>query len=115
MRGSDLVQAIHNLKIAYEHLDSFRRDHKNSRADNLFKTYQSKIEWIVNDFITIPYLPEEVRAGIKKEWQSDIFTIPAILEKISLLNPEQREGVEGVIDCILKGEQLKVEINTGNE
>lgn len=109
MRGaSDLVAAIHHIKLAFEFLDSFRRDHPNSNGARVFKTYQNKLKWIVNDFLTIPYLPHEVSEGIRKEWQSDGFIIEAILEKINLLNPEQREGVEQVIDHILNGEQLEI-------
>lgn len=106
--AADLVQAIHHIKFAYEFLDSFRRDNKGSRADFLFKTYQNKLEWIVKDFITIPYLPQVVRDGLRKEWESDIFTIDAIMTNISLLTPEQRTIVENIIESILKGEEIKI-------
>lgn len=106
--GSDLVQAMHHIKFAHEYLDSFRRDNKGSRADMLFKTYQNKLEWIVKDFMTIPYLPQSVRDGLRKEWESDIFTIDAITTNVSLLTPEQREIVDNIIESILKGEQIKI-------
>ena len=106
--GADLVSAIHHIKQAFEFLDSFRREHPNSAGARLFKTYQNKLEWIVRDFLTIPYLPHEVAQGIRKEWESDAFAIDAILEKINLLNPEQREAIELVIDQILNGEQLEI-------
>lgn len=109
MKGStDLVSAIHHIKQAFEHLGSFRREYPNSAGARLFKTYQNKLEWIVKDFLTIPYLPKEVADGIRKEWEADGFTIDAILEKLSELNPEQRDAVEQVIDQILLGEQLTI-------
>lgn len=104
--GTDLVSAIHHLKQAFEHLDSFRREHPGSAGARLFKTYQQKVEWIVKDFLTIPYLPREVSDGIRKEWESDVFTKDAILEKVNMLTPEQRTLIETVIDQIILGEEL---------
>lgn len=109
MRGAtDLVSAIHHIKQAFEHLDSFRREHPGSAGARLFKTYQQKLEWIVKDFLTIPYLPSQVVDGIRKEWESDVFTKDAILDKVNMLNPEQREAVEVLIDQIILGQELKI-------
>lgn len=109
MRGAtDLVSAIHHIKQAFEHLDSFRREHPGSAGARLFKTYQQKLEWIVKDFLTIPYLPSQVVEGIRKEWESDVFTKDAILEKVNMLNPEQREAIEAIIDQVILGEELKI-------
>jgi FixJ family two-component response regulator len=51
--------------------------------------------------ITHPQLPDVVREGIKREINSDIFAIPAIHEKIALLNPKHREVLEEFIDELL--------------
>lgn len=59
--------------------------------------------------ITHPILPEEVRTGIKKEWNSDVFVVDAIAEKTALLSPEQREGLEYILDELLNGNSIKVE------
>jgi hypothetical protein len=56
---------------------------------------------------------EFVREGIKKEIASDVFSVPAIMEKIALLNPEQRDGMEQVIDALLKGEKIEVKMYEG--
>lgn len=109
MRGAtDLVSAIHHIKQAFEHLDSFRREHPGSAGARLFKTYQQKLEWIVKDFLTIPYLPSQVVEGIRKEWESDVFTKDAILDKVNMLNPEQREAIEAIIDQVILGQELKI-------
>jgi hypothetical protein len=55
--------------------------------------------------ITHPQLPDVVREGIKREINSDIFAIPAIHEKIALLNPKHREVLEEFIDELLKKKQ----------
>jgi hypothetical protein len=58
--------------------------------------------------ITNPNFTEEVREGIRKEWNSDTFVLPAISEKLGLLNPDQRSVVEDLIDLILKGDNIQI-------
>lgn len=76
----------------------------------MFKAYIAKINWIVFDFLSCPHFPEEVRRGIRKEWTYDGFAVPAISDKVALLSPDQREAVEGVIDLLLSGEKLEIEV-----
>jgi hypothetical protein len=70
--------------------------------------YTSKLEWIYKDLISNPNFTEEVREGIRKEWNSDTFVLPAISEKLGLLNPDQRAVVEDLIDLILKGDNIQI-------
>lgn len=112
--AGNIVSGIHHFRMSYEHFTSFELDHPGTKGANLFKQYKARIEWIVKDMITHPLLPKQVTDGIKKEWESDVFAIPAIEEKIALLNPEQRETVELMIDQILKGETITVEITENN-
>jgi hypothetical protein len=107
---SNIVSAIHNIKMADEHLQSFARDNPGSRVCTIFKTYTAKLDWILKDLYTTTFLPENVRMALKREVQSDAFSVPAIAEKIALLNPEQRDAVELMIETILKGESLTVEL-----
>lgn len=106
--GSDIISAIHCMKQAHEHFQSFAREYPGTKGERLMNNYSGKLEWFAKDLITHPSLPEGVREGIRKEWQSDVFAVPAINEKISLLNPAQREMVEAVIDALLKGEQIEM-------
>lgn len=107
--AASIISAIHHLKLAAEYMADFEREHAGSKGANLFKIYRKKVEWIPADLITHPSLPEVVRAGIKGEWNSDVFALMAINEKLHLLSPEQREAIELVIDRCLKGDSLKVE------
>lgn len=110
MKGQgNIVSGIHHLLMATEHFESFRRDHQHSKGDILFKGYTQRIRWILTDLKTHPFLPDTVRSGIKKEIESDVFAIPAINEKISLLKPEHREHLEEIIDRLINGEELIVE------
>ena len=106
--SANIIGAIQYLKMAQEQFLDFCRQFPNSQGEKLFKTYVSKIDWVFKDIITHPFLTNEVRVGIKKEIESDVFAVPAILEKIALLKPEQREIIEDVIDAYISGETIKI-------
>jgi len=110
MKGtSNIIASIHHLKITAEHWQSFQREHPASKGANLFGTYCKRIQWIINDMVTHPLLPQTVRDGIKAEWNADVFAVDAIAEKVTLLNPEQREVLELIVEQLLKGESIKAE------
>lgn len=110
MKGaSDIILAIQELKRAKEHFDSFSREYPGTKGAVLTASYSRKIQWILKDLITTPEFPTSVVEGIRAEINSDVFTTPAITEKIAKLNPEQREAVEAVIDSVLAGKSLTVE------
>ena len=108
MKGSNIVSGIHSLKMAQEFFLDFTREFPDSSGSKLFDKYNKRIDWILNDLITHTSLPEDVREGIKEELKSDVFTVPAILEKVSLLRPEQRETIETLIDAALNGEEFRI-------
>lgn len=108
MKGSNIISAIHHLRMAEEHYADFVREFPNSMGARLFKSYITKIKWIYNDIIVHPHISKEIRDGIKTEINSDIFAVPAINDKIALLNPSQREIIEDTIDAMLSGEDVKI-------
>ncbi len=108
MKGSNIISAIHHLKMAQEHYEDFVREYPDSAGSRLFKSYIAKIKWISNDILTHPHVSEDVRMGIKKELASDVFAVPAINEKVALLNPDQREMIEETIDAMLEGQDVKI-------
>jgi len=108
-QSNNIVQSIHHLKMGKEHMEDFCRQHKDSIGARIFKTYIARIDWIFRDITTSNIVGEFVREGLKKEINSDVFTVPAITEKVALLDPDQREALENVIDSILKGEKIKIE------
>jgi len=111
MKGeSDIVSGLQSLKRASDHWNSFVREKPGSLAERMFKMYLGKINWIVQDFLSCPHFPDIVRNGIRKEWNSDAFTTPAISDKVALLSPDQRDAVENVIDLLLSGEKLEIEV-----
>lgn len=111
MKGqSEFAEGFACIKRTYDLWKSFIRDRPGTRAEMLFGQYTRKIEWIANDLITCNHFPLEVREGIRKEWASDPFVTPSIIERLSLLTPDQREGIETVIEMLLSGEKMEIEI-----
>jgi hypothetical protein len=106
--GANIINAIQNLKMAQEQFEDFCRQYPNSQGSRMFKKYSDKIEWIFGDIITNPFLTEEVRIGIKNEIASDVFAVPAIMEKVALLTPDQREIIEDVLEAYISGETVKI-------
>jgi len=114
--GANIINAIQNLKMAQEQFEDFCRQYPNSQGSRLFKKYSDKVAWIFSDLVSNPFLTEEVRIGIKNEISSDVFAVPAIIEKVALLTPDQRDLIESTLDAILSGEEVKiVDINEINE
>ena len=112
--SSNIVSSIQHLKMAQEHFKDFNRDNPNTKGSKLFQTYIDKIEWIYRDFISNPILPPDVTGGIKEEWNSDVFCVTAIVDKVSVLRPDQREMIEEIIDGMIAGEEVKL-IDTPNK
>ena len=106
--SANIISAIQNLKMAQEQFDDFRRQYPDSKGERLFKMYADKITWMFKDIITHPFITDDVREGIKHEIASDVYAVPAIVEKVALLTPEQRELIEDTLDAMLAGEEVKI-------
>ena len=116
MKGeSDFLAGFQHLHRAHEHWQSFVRERPGGVAERLFGNYCRKIEWIAKDLITCPLFPTIVREGLKTEWNSDAFMVDAIIEKVMVLTPGQREVIETVLDRIIAGEHTIVEVNIPND
>jgi hypothetical protein len=107
---SSVVQAIQHVKIADEFMNDFIRTAPTTRGAVIFGQYSRKLRWILRDIITFPYFPDEVRAGIKAEIESDCFAVEAIHNMIPLLNPEQRAMLEELVEEMLAGKTIEIKI-----
>lgn len=105
MNGSNIISAIHHIKLSKEFFNDFIREAAGSKGEQHFKKYIGKLDWILLDIITIPALPQIVRDSMRKEFNSDVFSVTAINEKIPLLNAEHREQVEDLIEKLLNKEK----------
>lgn len=102
------ISAIHHLRMAKEFYLDFIRQYKGSIGANIFKNYIKKIDFIFTDIKSNIHFNQSIRDGIRKELECDIFQIPAINEKISILTPNQRELIEATIDAMLAGEEIQI-------
>lgn len=107
---SNIVQSIQHLKLANEFMQDFIRSAPNTRGAVVFSDYSRRVKWIFKDIITYPHFDDEVRKGIKYEIESDAFSVPAITERVALLNPDQRQMLEDMIEDILAGKTVEVSI-----
>jgi len=105
---SNIISAIHHLRMAKEHFQDLQREMPDSLGEKMGKKYESKVDWIYTDFITNHLFPKEVREGCRNEWESDVFAVPAITDKIALLDPNFRDLLESVIDAKLAGEEISI-------
>lgn len=113
MKGeSDIVSGIQSLRRTFDHWQSFVRERPGSLAERMFGGYCKRLEWIVNDLLSCPHFPDLVRDGIRKEWNADNFSVPAIAEKVALLPVDQRAIVEDIIDELISGKKLEITIET---
>ena len=108
--GSSVVSCIHHLKLADEYAKDFVRSAPGTRGAVIFDNYSKRIAWIFRDVITYPHFGEEVRDGMRKEIASDAFLYDSLTEKMALLDPEQREMLEGLLDDILRGKTVEINI-----
>lgn len=108
--GSSVVSCIHHLKLADEYAKDFVRANPGTRGATIFGNYSQKFQWILRDVVTYPHFGDVVREGMRKEIASDSFSYDSIVEKVGLLNPEQREAFEELLNDILKGKTLEVNI-----
>lgn len=107
---SSIIQAIQHLKMSDEFMKDFIRAAPNTRGAVIFRNYSNKVQWILKDIVTFPYFEDEVRKGVRKEIESDAFEIPAIHDRVSLLNSEQRQMIEDLIEDVLKGKTIHVDV-----
>ena len=111
-RGTNIVQFIIKLKQAKTHCENVVAIcPTNTGGHKHFKRQIKRLEDIFTDTASITILSDEVRAAMRKEWQSDEFTIEAIYEKLARLPPEQKENFEVLIDMVLAGKQITLETN----
>lgn len=108
--GSSVVSFIHHLKLADEYAKDFVRSAPGTRGAVIFDNYSKRIAWIFRDVVTYPHFGEEVRDGMRKEIASDAFSYDSLTEKLALLNPEQRENLDSLLDDILRGKSLEINI-----
>jgi len=108
--GSDIVASLHYAKMSQEHMHSFIAERPNAVLARNFKGYSKRLTWIMDDLKSEPLIPQMVRDGINQELNSDVPGVIEIQRKIHLLNPTKREFVEIIIDRLLAGDEMNIQL-----
>jgi len=92
-----------NIQHAAWHFESVAKDSPpKSKARQLLGSYAKKLQWIINDFSS--ELPEGFAQLMRKDVGSyDGLVIPACLEELVLMTPEQREVAEVMLKDLRTG------------
>lgn len=112
MSATNFIQAMHHLKVSKEFFQDIQRDCVGTKGATIAKKYEDKIEWMYKDLLTNPNFNEDFRKGLKEEWSADAFVVPALMEKITELTPENREKLEVVVQAIIDGEEITIELKS---
>ena len=102
MNSTSLVAFLHNVKKAKEFAEDFNRAIKKP----ILKNYINRLDYILNDFKSSILFPDDVRNAVRDEIESDVLVVDAIVDRIRLLNPPQREVIELIMDKIIAGEEI---------
>lgn len=114
MNDTSFKRAFYHLGMAKEYFEDEMRERPTKVSGDVAKKYRNKIDWIINDFITDVRLPKEGQMQFKRELNGDLMFFESISQKSLQLSEEQRRVIETVIDCVLKGEKITVEIDNHN-
>lgn len=106
---SSIMSTIQHIRLAIEYSQDVQRSGL-SRAAKTFAQYEQRLQWILRDFATNPLFPEDVRKGLQSEYKSDIFALEGLKEKLPLIPAQHRADIEELVDAILQGKSIKVEI-----
>lgn len=101
-----IICGIHYLKLAEEYFQDWCRQYPKSPGANLFAQYNKRINWILNDIVTNPVFPHDVREGLRKDLKSDLLLITDVSDKLSKIPAASREAIEQIIDLVLAGEEI---------
>jgi hypothetical protein len=103
MQVTNIAKPFFDIQHAAWMFETVAKDsHPKSKARRLLSTYAKKLQWIVTDFTT--ELPPEFADLVRKDVGSyDGLVIPACLEELVLMTPEQREVAEVMLKDLRTG------------
>lgn len=105
-----VLKALHNVNNAKYYFDYLATQEKMGERSRV-KDYVKKLDFIIEDIlsrIADPEIRQEYRNQVKRV---DSVAFESINDKLLYLTDEQRETVELMLDGIINGETIEVEIN----
>lgn len=110
-KNNSFRKGLYHLKIAEMYLEDEFRERPNKVSGDVCRKYLTKVRWIFNDFNTDIRLPKDAQEDFKKEINGDLLFFESISQKALDLSETQRSVVENIIDCVLRGEKVIVDID----
>lgn len=107
---NSLRKAFYHLKMSQQYFEDVVRQVPGTVGAKLSKEYARKISFIENNFRSSPLLPSDLIQGFREEMGSDIMFHESISEKLLRLSPKQKESFENIVDELLNGQSITVEI-----
>jgi hypothetical protein len=103
MQVTNIAKPFFDIQHAAWQFETVAKDSPpKSKARQLLGSYAKKLQWIINDFTT--ELPEGFADLVRKDVGSyDGLVIPACLEELVLMTPEQREVAEVMLKDLRTG------------
>lgn len=112
--AASILKFFTHLQLCKLYAHSVIKDNPKSIFATIFKAIMPKLDWIYKEVIThhlvYQHIPQTIDL-IREQWQSDAVLELGLNEKIALLSEHQKELLEPVLDCILKGETFEVLTN----
>jgi hypothetical protein len=106
MDAFSLAKGLHNVNMALTYFKMVKADCKGD-VKNTFNGYINKCEYIINDIKSS--LGKEIRDVFNEELR-DSLEIFDINDKILHLNSDQRVLIDNILDDIIKGKDVKINI-----
>jgi len=99
----NIAKPFFDIQHASWHFESVAKDSPSgSKARRLLANYAKKLQWIITDFMT--ELPEDFAQLVRNDISSyDGLVIPACLEELVLMTPEQRDIAEVMLKELRMG------------
>lgn len=110
-KDNSFRKAWYYLKNAQIYFNDVVRQHPNKVAGSVSKKISEKITWMIRDFKTDPRLPPYALDDFAEEFNGDVFFFESISRKCLNLTEVQREVLEGVIDDLIAGVKVTIQIS----
>jgi hypothetical protein len=99
--SATIASAFHDIRRAILKLEVAKKGFKHGPGKMLLIGYLTKLNWVLDSFVTCCLWSDSLRDAIRKDMASDPLTSEAIFEKIDYLAPNDREMVEDLIDRLI--------------
>ena len=110
-KDNSFRRAWHYLKLAQEYFNDVAKQNPNKVAGSVSKSISDRITWQIRDFKTDPRLPTYASDDFSTELDTDALSIETIAWKLLNCSPAQRDVLESVIDDLIAGVKVTVQIS----